>query len=64
MTLFIYLVAQIMYLLNYRFHLFLIFSTSAHMILKFRCFRNTFSYVSTSVFVFKNVFFPDQKYLV
>ena len=64
MKLLIYLLAKTMLLHNYHFHFFLIFSTFVHMILKFMCFRNTFSHVSTFVFVFKNVFFPRQKYLV
>ena len=63
MKLRIYLVAKRMHLLTYHFHFFLIFSTSVHMILKCRCFRNTLSHFSTYVFVFKKVCFLQKKYL-
>ena len=60
MKLLIYLVVETMHLLNYHFQFFLIFSTSVHMILKFRCFRNIFSNFSTYVLSLKMCSFLNR----
>ena len=60
MKLLIYLVAETIIYLIITFISSWSFSTSVHMILKFRCFRNTFSHFYTYVFVFKMCSFLNR----